>query len=211
MSDINRVFIYWDNSNLFIGARGLAREREGGDAYYRVRLEFANLLRLAHADRPVAHAYAVGSVPPELRAVWNRLEGTGVSVELFERGESSGREQAVDNALQTRMLRDLIDNNGDPGTVVLMTGDGAGFYDGVGFHADIARMHARGWRVEVLAWADSCNRRMRRWVEENGLFVSLDDYYDAVTFLTEALPGGRYALPRDAGALELGARFGGEG
>ena len=203
----NRVFIYWDNSNLFIGARALASENEGADAYYRVRLQFQKLLRLAHADRPVARAYAVGSVPPELRAVWNSLEGTGVEVDLFERGEFSGREQAVDHALQTRMLRDAIDNNGNPGVVVLLTGDGAGFYDGVGFHADIERMHHRGWQVEVLSWERSCNRRMRKWVEENGRFVSLDDYYESITFLTDVAPGGLLAMPRYDTPLDLSHRL----
>ncbi len=202
-----RVFIYWDNSNLFIGARALASEREGADARYRVRLHFANLLRLAHADRPVERALAVGSVPPELRAVWNRLEGHGVEVELFERGEASGREQGVDQALQTRMLRDLVDYNGNPGIVVLLTGDGAGFYDGVGFHADIERMHVRGWQVEILSWEDSCSRRMRSWVEENGLFISLDDYYDSITFLTDVAPGGMLAEPRHEAPLDLSNRL----
>lgn len=201
-----RVFIYWDNSNLFIGARALAMELEGDDAYYRVRLEFQNLLRLAHADRPVARAYVVGSVPPELRAVWNRLEGTGVEVDLFERGEYSGREQAVDQALQTRMLRDALDNNGHPGVVVLLTGDGTGFYDGVGFHADIERMYARGWQVEVLSWERSCNRRMRAWVEENGRFICLDHYYESITFLTDTAPGGRLVLPRYVTSLDLSNR-----
>ena len=202
-----RVFIYWDNSNVFIGARSLAREMEGEDAYYRVRLEFQNLLTLAHANRPVARAYAVGSVPPELRAVWNQLEGTGVEVDLLERGESSGKEQPVDHFLQTRMLRDVIDNIGNPGVVVFLTGDGAGFYDGVGFHADIERMHARGWEVEVLSWERSCNRRMRSWVEENGRFVSLDDYYQSITFLTDVAPGGRLAMPRYVKSLDLTPRI----
>jgi hypothetical protein len=203
----DRVFIYWDNSNLFIGARALASEREGADARYRVRLHFQNLLRLAHADRPVVRAQAVGSVPPELRAVWNMLEGSGVEVELFERGETSGREQGVDQALQTRMLRDLIDHNGNPGIAVLLTGDGAGFYDGVGFHADIERMHARGWEVEGLSWEESCNRRMRHWVEENGRFICLDDYYESITFLTDVAPGGVLAHPRHETVLDLSRRL----
>ena len=52
-----------------------------------------------------------------------------------------GREQGVDQALQTAMLRDGFDYNGDPGIIVMLTGDGAGFDDGVGFHADMERMH----------------------------------------------------------------------
>ena len=51
--NMDRVFIYWDNSNIFYEAQRLAEERnEGTDARYRVRINFDNLLRLAHADRP---------------------------------------------------------------------------------------------------------------------------------------------------------------
>ena len=67
---MEKVFIYWDNSNIYISATEIAAEREGPDARYRLRLHFRNLLRLASADRPIESAIAVGSVPPELRNVW---------------------------------------------------------------------------------------------------------------------------------------------
>ena len=88
-----------------------------------------------------------------------------VTVQLLERGALQGREQGVDQLLQTAMLRDGFDYNGDPGIAVLLTGDGSGFDDGVGFHADLERMRNRGWRIEVLSWRHSCNRRMREWAE----------------------------------------------
>ena len=192
---MEKVFIYWDNSNIFIGAQHEAAEREGESARSRARIQFRNLLELAHAGREIEHAIAVGSVPPELRLVWNRLENEGVTVQLSERGALGGREQGVDQTLQTAMLRDLADYNGDPGIVVLLTGDGAGFMDGVGFHADLERMYSRGWRIEVLSWRNSCNRRMREWAERNGRFIALDDFYDSVTFLE--LPDRRDAIPID--------------
>ena len=167
---MNKVFIYWDQSNIFIGARDVAEEREGRSARYRVRIDFKAMMRLAHADRTVEKAVAAGSVPPELRALWNRLEAAGVQVELFDRGAvDRGEQQAPDRVLQLQMLRDFADYNGDPGVVVLLTGDGQGFYDGAGFHADVKRMYRRGWRVEILSWADSCNQRMRKWVEQHGV------------------------------------------
>ena len=46
---MDKVFIYWDNSNIYIGAKDMAAEREGGSAYHRVRLHFASLLTLAAA------------------------------------------------------------------------------------------------------------------------------------------------------------------
>ena len=203
---MQKVFVYWDNSNIFISARQVAIEREGRDAYHRVRIDFRNMLTLARGGRPLQHAVAVGSIPPELRGVWNQLENQGVSVHLFERGAMGGREQGVDQALQSAMLRDALDYNGDPGIAVMLTGDGAGFSDGVGFHADLQRMHDRGWRVEVVSWKHSCNSRMRQWAEQNGKFIALDDFYESVTFLERPEPGDPIGGPRYPEPVDLTKR-----
>ncbi len=197
---MRRVFVYLDNSNIFISAQHLAEAREGDGAGYRVRMQFSHLVRLAHADRPVERAIAVGSIPPELERVWKRLKEEGVAVELLERGQQTSSEQGVDQVLQTKMLRDGFDFNGTPGIVVLLTGDGRGFYDGVGFHADIERLHRRGWGIEVLAWRHSCNQRMREWGEKHGLFVALDDFYESITFLEPALSDDSPLSPDSASA-----------
>ncbi len=203
---MEKVFIYWDNSNIYISATELAAEREGPDARYRLRLHFRNLLRLAAADRPIESAIAVGSVPPELRTVWTRLENEGITVELSERGALHGTEQGVDQKLQANMLRNALDYNGDPGIAVLLTGDGSGFYDGVGFHADLERMHRKGWRIEVLSWTYSCNRRMKEWAEQNGKFIALDDFYESITFLEPPRPGQALTEPRYETPIDLSRR-----
>ena len=202
---MNSVFIYWDNSNIFHEAQRLAEERrEGANARYRVRVNFDNILRLAHADRPLKKALATGSVPPEMRQLWNRMEGKGVEVQLFDRGSSGrGEQEMPDRVLQLRMLEDALDYNGNPGIVVLLTGDGAGYLEGAGFHSTLERMHKRGWRVEILSWAHSCNQRMRRWAQENGIFVALDDFYEAITFME---PGAELASARDSAELDLEQR-----
>ena len=203
---MEKVFIYWDNSNIYISATEIAVEREGADARYRLRLHFRNLLQLASADRPIESAIAVGSVPPELRNVWTRLENEGIKIELSERGALHGTEQGVDQKLQANMLRNALDYNGDPGIAVLLTGDGSGFYDGVGFHADLERMHRKGWRIEVLSWTYSCNRRMKEWAEQNGKFIALDDFYESITFLEPPRPGQAIAEPRHATPIDLSRR-----
>ena len=202
------VFIYWDNSNIFHEAQRLAEEGEvGPDARYRVRINFDSMLRLTHADRPMRHAVAAGSVPPAMRQLWNRMESMGVEVKLFDRGSPEGPEQDMpDRLLQLRMLEDALDNNGDPGVVVLLTGDGAGYLEGAGFHSTLERMHKRGWRVEILSWAHSCNQRMRRWAEENGVFVALDDFYEAVTYVEPSRPGLELAPARESAILDLSLR-----
>ena len=212
---MNRVFVYWDNSNIFHEAQRLAEERaEGPGARYRVRIHFESMLRLAHADRPLEKAVAVGSVPPEMRQLWNRMEARGMSVYLFDRGSPDRSEQEMpDRVLQLRMLEDALDYNGDPGIVVLLTGDGAGYFEGAGFHSTLERMHStlermhkRNWRVEILSWAHSTNQRMRRWAEANGIFVPLDDFYEAITFMVPSRPGFELAPARSQAELNLSRR-----
>lgn len=205
---MDSVFIYWDTSNIFHEAQRLAEEREGTPgARYRIRINFEAILRLAHADRDVRHAVAAGSVPPEMRQLWNRLENSGVEVKLFDRGSPERGEQDMpDRLLQLRMLEDALDNNGDPGIAVLLTGDGAGYIEGAGFHSTLERMLRKGWRIEILSWERSCNQRMQRWTEENGVFVALDDFYEAITFREPSSPGFEFALGRDSAPLDLARR-----
>ena len=207
-SEMDEVFLYWDNSNIFLEAQRLAEERdEGPNARYRVRINFDNLLRLAQADRPLKKALAAGSVPPEMRQLWNRLENQGVEVKLFDRGgPGRGEQEMPDRFLQLRMLEDALDHNGDPGTAVLLTGDGAGYLEGAGFHSTLERMYKRSWRVEILSWASCCNRRMREWAERNGVFIALDEYYSSITFLEPSLRGHAFAQPRGSTRLDLSRR-----
>ena len=178
-----RVFLFIDNSNIFISAKDEAEKREGPRARHAVRIDFENLYDLAVANRQIGSVCVVGSIPPEQQAVWDRLEAaTGVKTELYERGEFTGGEQGLDQCLQVHMLRAISDHR-DPQIVVLMTGDGAGYDDGVGFHADMERMHDAGWGVEVLSWRNHCRRALREWATSKGVFIPLDDHYAAITFL----------------------------
>lgn len=178
----DRVHIIWDNSNIFISGRSVSDKLEYNKSAS-FRIKFDALVDLAANNRPIEQVFCVGSVPPPTDAVWGHIQQkTGKKPELYERGAASGKEQAVDQALQARMLRLGYDFD-PPETVVLMSGDGSGFEEGIGFFADIKRLHKVGWNVEVLAWKDHCKREMRQWVEENGLFVPLDEFYSSITFL----------------------------
>ena len=203
---MGEVFIYWDNSNIFIEAQRLAEERNDHvDARFRVRIKFDNMLRLAHADRPLRKAMAAGSVPPELRQLWNWLEQQGVEVRLFNRIRPDlGEQEIPDRLLQLQMLEDAMDY--DPGIVVLLTGDDSGYGYSGGFSSALQRMHRRGWKIEILSWRHSCNYRMREWAEENGVFVPLDDFYESITFLEPSLPGHQLAQSRPATPLDLSRR-----
>ncbi|TYC59696.1 NYN domain-containing protein [Zoogloea oleivorans] len=177
----NEVCVFWDNSNIYVPAQDVARGRDGATVGRDLRIQFDNLYELARAGRKIVAGVCVGSQPPELKDLWVRLRDVGVELELFERGEESGKEQAVDQALQVHMLRAALDRA--PGVAVLLTGDGSGAHLGKGYFADLKRMHSKGWKVEVLSWKDSCHAGLQEWAKKNGLFVALDDYYESITFI----------------------------
>lgn len=130
-----------------------------------------------------------------------------MEIHLFDRGNSGRGEQEIpDQLLQLRMLKGALTYISDPGIVVLLTGDGAGYLEEEGFHSALEQMHGIGWRIEILSWAHSCNYRMRVWAEENGAFIALDDFYDSITFLEPSRPGFELALPRDSAPLDLARR-----
>ena len=197
-----RVHVFWDDSNIFIEGQRYAGQKEGYAFARSLRIHFANMLQLATASRNVGTGVCVGTIPPELRELWDRLRATGIAVEIFERGAQSRREQGTDQCLQVHMLRAALDVQ-PPEVAVVLTGDGAGYEGGQGYHADLERMYRRGWGIEVLSWSHSCARPLRRWAEEVGIFVPLDNFYDSITFvegLREArnlsLTNRRTALPQ---------------
>ena len=109
------------------------REEFGDDAAYRVRINFHNIMMdFACEKRKVAKAVAAGSVPPEMKKVWKQME-QGIRTEVIDRSEMGGSEKDLpDLKLQREMLLDGMTNHKTPGTVVLLTGDGAGWAYGKG-------------------------------------------------------------------------------
>lgn len=177
------VLLFIDNSNIYISGKDVADQKDGMGSRHNYRMEFDHLLELALAGRPLLKAFVVGSIPPEEKTIWDRLErSTGVKPELYERGSDTGGEQGLDQCLQVHMLRAISDYP-EPQIAVLMTGDGAGYDDGVGFHADLERMYGAGWGIEVISWEGSCKRTLKEWAKANGKFIALNDHYESVTFV----------------------------
>jgi hypothetical protein len=106
------------------------------------------------------------------------MERQGIRTEVIDRNNYGGRERDVpDTILQREMLVDA------PATVILLTGDGAGWNVRKGFMNTLQCMKKRGWEVELLSWHQSCNARLRQWVETNGHFTCLDHFYKSITFV----------------------------
>ncbi|HEX2057999.1 MAG TPA: NYN domain-containing protein [Actinomycetota bacterium] len=199
--DASTVHIFWDHSNLFYSALDACDDKNGGgfEPGHRMdaRLDFPKLYDFAAAGRNIERAVAVGSIPPGLNTLWKRLRKAGVDVELQERGAQSGKEQAVDEALQLHMMRSVVDR-AKPAVAVVLSGDG-GFYD------DARRMIDKGWGVEILCFGGSFSRKLRGIAKDShgrGKYVDLDTWYRQLVYLQ----GKAGPVIRPSDALDLTGR-----
>ena len=92
-------------TNILISAKSVGAEQEGDEVRSRVRVHFSNLMKLAGANREVKRVMAAGSIPPELKQLWTKMEEEGVSMQLFDR-RGGGEQQTPVMMLQLGMLSD---------------------------------------------------------------------------------------------------------
>lgn len=194
------VHIFWDNSNLFHRLQDTCDDAKGGglEPGHRldVRLNFKATLEFARAGRTVEKAVAVGSIPPDLKVLWQRLGRVGVIVDLQERGADTGKEIAVDEALKLEMANSALDRD-QPAVAVLLSGDGD-------FRDTLDRMLKKGWGVEVLSFSKGFSGRLRQIAHGTygrGKYVKLDDWYYQLSYRQELDEIGpkivRESLPLD--------------
>lgn len=75
--------------------------------------------------------------------------------------------------------------------MVLLTGDGKGYNQGIGFIPQLERAVKRNWKIEVISWGIGCNKALREFASNNGVFRELEPVYENVTFIE----GFRLARP----------------
>ncbi|MFZ2112926.1 MAG: NYN domain-containing protein [Solirubrobacteraceae bacterium] len=156
--DSQTVHIFWDHSNLFCRAQDTCDGKKGGlEPGHRLdaRLSFQKVYDFAAAGRTVEKAVAVGSVPPGLASLWQRLGEAGVIIDLQERGAESGKEQGVDQALKLEMMNSIVDRE-QAAVMVLLSGDG-------GFLDTVERALNKGW-------GSKCSRSPRASLQSSSAY-----------------------------------------
>lgn len=186
------MYVFWDNSNIhYAGLNHVFPWKEPGIDKKRYRTYFSGLLELVLQGRPLDNIYFAGSVPPRGDALWNVVEEKlGKAPSLLPRSEKEGEANTTDHVLQLELLRLCMDHK-EPGTIALLTGDGAGINEGQGFLADALRLTEYGWKFEVYSWDAACHGKLKAFAIQKGKYVKLEDYYENITFIE----GGRSAKP----------------
>ncbi len=183
------INLFGDNSNIWLVGRAVCAKNEPGDEFA-FRIHLANLFNYVRGNRDINYAYVAGSVPPPSDGVWKRFRALNIKVDKQQRG-LDGKEVAVDEAIQLAMANRVIDLLPKTETIVLLTGDGAGYSHGRGFISALERAVTKGFKIEVVSWDAGVNPRLRQFAQANGTYTPLEPGYDKITFINNK----RWATP----------------
>jgi hypothetical protein len=175
--------LFVDLSNVWYATRSEASRR--GDPDWAVRIHADHLHRIMAAGRRVGDSVLVANREIS-QPVLDRFRPL-FRVELVEAGCVTGTEQAGDEMLQNAIYRTIFRATA-PGTIVLATGDGAGWGEGRGFCETLRAARQLDFGVEIVSFEGSLNRRLRALAQECGAVVALDSFYDSITFLEGLRP-----------------------
>ena len=185
MSNTDYVCVYVDNSNIFHEGQRFVEEVKG-ESRANFRIYFKNFIKLVVAGRKVEELVWAGSIPPGNDDLWGYLEDIGIKPDLIPRADS-GENETVDHKIQLRMHRHARKHKASPGTIVLATGDGKGYFKEEGFLYDMEGFIEDGWKIEVVSWNHSCHGELKKFAFARGKYIKLDDFYEKISFIK----GGR--------------------
>lgn len=175
------LYVYVDNSNVWIGGQQLAAVRAGlapnVDAARELDLEdrtwqhdFGDLHRLSmKGGESIARALLIGSKPRPDDKVWQQARADGFEVEVFERAGSGEKE--VDTSIVRYMIEDSYEKMQAGDLAVLISGDRD-------FLPAVESLAERGFPTRVVAWEFALSSRLREAAAE---FVPLDPWFDELT------------------------------
>lgn len=178
--DERPIWIYVDDSNIWIMAKQLAAKKLKTKEDHRVRIDVGKLTDVVARGRPVAQGFVYGSEPPPVDSVWEKIKECGWSVPPPKRRSMvTGKEKGVDAQLVAditeKACTTLLE---DRTTIVIISGD-----------ADVMpaiRVVLRypGWKVEVCMWENALSSDLKRLPqkEQNVQVHYLDKFLERITF-----------------------------
>lgn len=182
------VCAYVDNSNIFIGAKEIARERNEDASALRIAFNHF-LFLITHGHMEFDEMVWAGSGPVEMEELFKSMTDKGVDLQLIPRSES-GENETVDQAIQLSMYRHHRKYRDTPGTIILCTGDGKGFHEEKGFLYDVKGFIEDGWVLNLYSWDAICHHGLKQFAKQHGHYVPLEQHYNAITFIKD----GRHAV-----------------
>lgn len=182
-TELPGIWIFVDDSNIWIGAMKLQSSRRGFKTGHdhRVRIDIGKLTDAVAGGRPVAQGTLYGSEPPALDTVWKKIRSfQNWKVDSHHRSRITGKEKQVDTKLVAEVTRIAIKTpEHERSTIVIVTGDA----DVIPGLDEVIREDR--WKIEIYMWKQSIAKDLYRFASDHKDRITikkLDDYLSEVTF-----------------------------
>ena len=179
--DEKPIWIYVDDSNLWIAAKRLASivNHLKTTEDHRVRIDIGKLTDVVAKHRPVAQGFLYGSEPPPIDTVWEKIrQHQGWNVDCEKRSRITGKEKKID----TKLVADVTERactipKEERSTIVLITGDA----DAIPAMEKVVKYD--GWNLEVYMWKHALSSDIKKMDDGDRVRVfALDDCLKQTTF-----------------------------
>ena len=195
------VWIYVDNSNIWIGAKYLANKEKHfkSSQDHRVRISIGNLTDVVAKSREVKMGTLYGSEPPQIDSVWEKIrKHKHWTVKTKKKSFLTHKEKEVDAQLLVDVTEVACTTPpAERSTIILITGD-----------ADMCPavekiLNYDGWKVEIYMWKHSLSDRLKALSKrkQNVMCEPLDNHLMDVVFTNNKFPAANYPIPADSSAV----------
>ena len=170
---MNGLHLFINNSNLFIEAQRVARNKfyYDDELVIRLRINYGSLLEKVSNQRKLMETVLVGSRPPQNDSLWKKLEELNIKPKIFDRSRFSNKEKGVDAEL-INSIRNTLDNNPSTGTIAIVAGDSDYF-------GTLKICVERNWNIEIYFW-EQASRELKTLAQTN--FLNLDNWFNEITY-----------------------------
>ena len=174
------VFIYVDDSNMWIEGKKLAAEQANFKCVEdpRLRMDMGKVADFVAEGREIACNNLYGSEPPPIDTVWEKSRRHGWDVILSKRSLFTNKEKQVDHRIVKDITALVSDRSVAKGAIILVSGD-----------ADLIPAIEEGlrkkWSFEIWMWASGISKALKELQEEHPESLkigSLDPHLQAVSF-----------------------------
>ena len=177
--DNDHVFIYVDDSNMWIEARKLAANKLNLKCVEdpRLRLDIGKVTDVIANNRKVAWGILYGSEPPPIDSVWQKIRERGWKVITTQRSSFTGKEKQVDHQMVADITA-LVSGCIVKGKIVMVSGD-------ADMIPAISKSLQMKWSTEIWMWGNGVSNALKQLAEENPGLMSiniLDSRLEEVTF-----------------------------
>ncbi|XP_068754085.1 uncharacterized protein [Montipora capricornis] len=176
--DEDLVFIYVDNSNVWIEGKKLAAKQQKLKCLEdpRMRLDIGKVADVVANGRHVVWGVLYGSEPPPIDTVWNIIRTFGWKVVTNKRSTIQNKEKQVDQQLVADIIALVCDKDIAKGKIAVISGD-----------ADVipAIKEGEGWSFEIWMWDSAISTGLKDLADKKPELLTistLDSHLESISF-----------------------------